>query len=59
MSVEFNENKPTSYNYQNKKGGISNLIIKFGLAKDEQGANKVMLIISAICIIIAIYFIIK
>jgi hypothetical protein len=59
MSVEFNENKPVDYGYNNKKGGISNLIIKMGLAKDEKGANKVMLAISFICIAIAIYFMIK
>jgi hypothetical protein len=59
MSVEFNENRPSDYNYQVKKGGIANMIIKMGLAKDDKGANKVMLIISFVCIAIAIYFAVK
>lgn len=55
MSVEFNENKPFNYNAPIKRGGIANLIIKTGLAKDDAGANKVMIIISVICIALAIY----
>ena len=56
MGVEFNENKPVDYGYEAKKGGISGLIIKMGLAKDDKGANQAMIIISIICIAIAIYF---
>ena len=56
MGVEFNENKPVDYGYKAKKGGISNLVIKLGLAKDDKGANQIMIIISIICIAIAIYF---
>lgn len=59
MGVEFNENKPVDYSYEAKKGGISSLVIKLGLAKDDKGANQVMIIISIICIAIAIYFAIK
>jgi len=56
MSVEFNENQPTNYNYQPKKGGIGNLIIKLGLAKDEAGAKKVMIVIAVICFALSAYF---
>jgi hypothetical protein len=55
MEVQFEENKPMNYDLPPKKGGISNLIMKIGLAKDEAGANKVMLVIIVICIVLAIY----
>lgn len=56
MGVEFNENKPVDYGYEKKGGSISGIIIKMGLAKDDKGANNVMIVISVICIAIAIYF---
>jgi len=59
MSVEFNENQPLNYNYQPKKGGIGNLLIKMGLAKDDKGAEKIMIIIVIICIALSIYFFMK
>ncbi len=34
---------------------ITNLFIKLGLAKDEKSAQVVMLIVSIVCIILAIY----
>lgn len=57
MGVEFNENKPLNYNYQPKSnvGGITNLFIKLGLAKDTAGANKVMIFVTIICTALAIY----
>ncbi len=60
MGVEFDEHKPLGYNYQPKQtGGISSLIIKMGLAKDEAGANKVMLVLTVIFFATAIYFFTK
>ena len=59
MVVEFNENKPLDYNYQPKKGGLTALLIKLGLAKDEAGAQKVMIIITVICFALSIYFFMK
>jgi hypothetical protein len=59
MGVEFNENQPTNYNYPPKKGGVTNLIIKTGLAKDEAGAKKVMITIAVICFALSIYFFLK
>jgi hypothetical protein len=56
-NVEFNESRPTNYNYNpNKGGGIGNFIKKIGLAKDDKGANQVMITITVICLAIAIYF---
>jgi hypothetical protein len=59
MGVEFDEHQSLGYNYQPKKGGISNLVIKMGLAKDEKGAQKVMLVITILCFALAIYFFFK
>ena len=59
MVVEFNENKPLDYNYQPKKGGLTALLIKLGLAKDEAGAQKVMIIITVICFALSVYFFMK
>ena len=56
MGVEFNENKVADYNYQPQKGGLTPLFIKMGLAKDESGAKKIMVVIIIICFAIAIYF---
>lgn len=58
MNVEFNENRPLM-DYQEKKGGLTAMLIKLGLAKDEKGAQKVMLIITTICFVLAIYFFMK
>jgi len=59
MGVEFNEQKPTNFNYQPKKGGLTNLIIKMKLAKDESGAQKVLTVIALIFFALAIYFFTK
>jgi hypothetical protein len=61
MSVEFEENKSFSnYNYQPQKtGGIGPALIKWGLAKDEAGAQKVMIIIAIICFALSLYFLFK
>jgi hypothetical protein len=59
MSVEFNENRPSNYNYEPKKGGLTPMLIKFGLAKDEKGAQTVMIIITIICFALSIYFFMK
>lgn len=56
MGIEFDENKPINYGYTQKKGGITNLVIKMGLAKDEAGAQKVMIVMAIIFFALAIYF---
>ncbi len=55
MNVEFNENRPNNYNLPEQQSGLTNFFIKLGLAKDETGAQKVMIIVSIICIALAIY----
>ena len=56
MNVEFNENKPLGYNLPSPKtGGVTNFFIKIGLAKDEQGAQKVMATVAIIFFALAIY----
>ena len=55
MNVEFSENRPSNYNYPQKQGGLTNLCIKLGLAKDEKGANKVMLVVAIVFFALAIY----
>lgn len=59
MSVEFDENKPVDYGYKQKKGGISNLLVKLGLAKDEAGSQKVMFGIIIVCLALSVYFFLK
>ncbi len=59
MNIKFNENKPVDYNYQPAKGGISNLIIKMGLTKDEKGSQKVMIAIIVLCFTLSLYFFAK
>jgi len=58
-NVEFNEGRPLDYNYQPKKTGLTALLIKIGIAKDDKGAQKVMIGIIIICFILSIYFFMK
>lgn len=58
MGVEFNNGSNFNYNYQpasNRGGGITQLVIKWGLAKDEKGANIVMVIFAIICFALMFY----
>jgi hypothetical protein len=55
MGVEFNENKPVNYGAPTKNGGLTNLCIKLGLAKDKKGADKVMIVVIIICVALTIY----
>ncbi len=58
MTMEFNNGSNFNYNYQpssNRGGGITKLVIKWGLAKDEKGANTIMIIFSLICIFLSFY----
>ena len=60
MGVEFDEHQPLGYNfYQPKRGGLTNLMIKLGLANDEAGAKRVMIVIMIICFALSIYFFYK
>lgn len=58
--VEFDEFKIDEMRRPENNGSfITKLVIKTGLAKDQKSANVVMVIISIICIAVAIYFAIK
>lgn len=39
-----------------KRGGVTGLFIKLGLAKDEKSAQMVMLIVAAVAVAIALFF---
>ncbi len=58
MSVEFNEPEyGQAYRpIQKKYGGVTNVLLKLGLAKTPGQANVVMLIISVLSIGLTIYF---
>jgi len=62
MSVEFNEEKDFNRSYtQNANrasasSGLTGWIIKKGIAKDESGANTIMIIVMIICFTLAIFF---
>jgi len=59
MSVEFNEpgiggsggGYPVS-NSQNQSSAMIRLVMNMGLAKNEESANKVLLIIAVVCFIL-------
>ena len=53
-NVQF-QDKNNTYTVAKKKG-LSAMIIKWGLAKDEKGAQVVLLIIAVIAILIGGYF---
>ncbi len=54
-NVEFNEpSYATPYARQKQGSFISNLVVKTGLAKDEAGAQKVLLVIFILVIIAAV-----
>ena len=62
MSVQFEEeqNFNNSYNKSVSKsssGGLTSWIIKNGWAKDEKGANAMMIIIMLLCFALAIFLI--
>ncbi len=58
--VEFEEYKIDEMRKpENSESFITKLVMKTGLVKDQKGANVVMVIISIVCIAVAIYFAIK
>ncbi len=58
--VEFEEYKIDEMRKpENSESFITKLVMKTGVVKDQKGANVVMVIISIVCIAVAIYFAIK
>ncbi|MFA6430749.1 MAG: hypothetical protein WC229_03750 [Candidatus Paceibacterota bacterium] len=64
MSVQFEEENRFNESFKKRdssgsSGGITKWLIKNRIVKDEKGANKIMVIVTIICLIIAVYFQIK
>ncbi len=59
MGVEFDENKPVNYDYKLKDGSLTSFFIRIGWAKDEKGAQTVMIVITIVCFSLSIYFFYK
>ncbi len=63
MSVEFDEETKFNNTYQNSTSdtvsGLTGWLIEVGVAKDENGAKNIMIAVTIICFVLAIYFAIK
>jgi hypothetical protein len=59
-NVEFESMGPVPPQYEDKKSGsfVTNLILKLGLAESEKGANRVMVVISILALIITVWLIV-
>ena len=54
-NIQFEEDQDINYNgYRQESRGLVGLIIKLKLAKDEQSANKVLMIIGIVAVILMI-----
>lgn len=54
-NVEF-EDKQTVYRSE-KKRGITQMLIRFGIAKDEKSAQVVMLVIAGLAVVSALFLV--
>ena len=63
MSIEFNEETKFNDTYNKSvsksSSGITEWLIKKGIAKNENGAKNIMIIISILCFALSILLIIK
>lgn len=56
-NVEFNEERPQGIQSgRQAKSKLAGWLIKKGLAKDESGAQKIMIAIIIICFAVAVYY---
>lgn len=55
MPVEFNDQQ--NVRVVEKRDGLSNMVIKMGLAKDKKSAQMVLLIVAVVAAAIALFFI--
>ena len=61
-NVQFEEEQQTNSfnpNRRNKMGAMTRFFIKLGLAKNQKQAEGVMLMISIVCILLMVYFIVS
>lgn len=59
-NVQFDDKQDVNAfeaNKQSKVGTTTKIFMKMGLAKDQKGANGVMVIFSIICLLLMFYFI--
>jgi hypothetical protein len=55
MSVQFEEENKYNFSYKAPQPkGITGWLINKGYVKDEAGANKLMIIVTVICFVLAI-----
>lgn len=61
MGVEFQEENNTSRQnlYSRQTPKMAAWLISKGIVKDEAGANKVEIILTIVCVLLAIYFFFK
>jgi hypothetical protein len=64
MSVQFEEENNFNESFKRRaassgSGGITNWLLKNKFAKNEAGANKIMIVATIICFAVAIYFAVK
>jgi hypothetical protein len=56
MSLEFEgEKQNNSYLYDREPSGMASVLIKMGIVKDEDGARKVMIIVSIAIFALALF----
>lgn len=59
-NVEFDQDSTRQVSYTQKKSGLTSFLLKIGIAKNDQQATMVMIVMVGICLCImgiAIYFI--
>jgi hypothetical protein len=58
MSVEFEEDTFTPKRDESmvKSGGMAGWLVRHNFAKDESGANKILIILIILCFVLAAYF---
>lgn len=56
--IKFDESQYAYAMNQKTPSGIPGLVVRLGLAKDEEGAQKVLLVIFVVCVVatIAIFY---
>jgi hypothetical protein len=61
MPVQFEEEQNFNKSYDKvvskKSSGLTDWLIKKGIAKDEKGANSIMIIVMILCFGLTIFFI--
>ena len=57
--LEENEFKSDLENRSRKYKGLIGLVIKLGLAKDESGANKVLIIVAILAFVLTVFVLIN